>query len=212
MSTQIARGGKSFLQSRTLTSQDINSFIDLVFRTDSIVKLTPESSTGFGSGVYTSVVSIGGNAISLAVTGSQTATIAELTSKINTQVSAYATAVFIEAEQRIRIIANASGNVAVAVSTVGTLPGAILGSKQVGIRASWGTPLAGGGVNFELSNVASSTNLITAGYQVQATSAAGADIATTRTYNSSTGILQVKKASGSFIATDIVTVVGNLFG
>ncbi len=212
MATSIARGGKSFLQTRTLTSQDVKSFIDLVFKTDSIVKLTQDSLTGLGSGVYTSDISIGGNSISLAATGSQVTTIAELTAKINSQVAAYATAVFIEAEQRIRIIANASGNVAVAVSSVGTLPGAIVGSSQVGIRASWGTPLAGGGVNFELSNVASSTNLLTAGYVVQATTSAGADIAVTRTYDSTTGILQVKKSSGSFSATDIVTVVGNILG
>ena len=211
MSTTIARS-KNFLQKRTLTSQDVKSFVDLVFKTSSIVSVSSDSATGLGSSVYSSTLSIGGNSVPVSVTGASTATIADLATAINTAVAAHATAVFIEAEQRIRVIANASGSVAISVSSVGTLPGAIVGTKQVGITASWGTPCETGGVNFELTNTATTDNAVAAEFISKARTSAGANIDITESYVDTTGILQVKKASGSFTAGDIVTVIGNLVG
>lgn len=204
---------RPFMKTRTLTSADLNSFVDIQLKSSSsVIKVTSESKTGYETDkAYTSVLTIGGSAKTITVSGSDTATIADLTSKINIALSGTATATFVETEKVIRIQANASGATAFVVTDSGSLMSGIVGDKVQGLTATYGTPCVGGGVNFQLSNTATASNQVYAGYVVQAYTSAGVDIAVTRTYDSATGVLQIKKASGSFSATDTVTVVGNLF-
>lgn len=203
---------KNFLQQKTLASYDIKSFVDLRLRTNKTINLRPESPTGLNaSTTYTTTLSIGGNTVSVAISGSSLSTIVGLTTALNTAVSSYATASFIQDESVIRILANASGTTAISVTTVGTLPGSIKGNKVESITTEYGLACVGGGVNFILSNVASVDNVVNAPCVVQATTSAGVDIAVTRVYDNTTGILQVKKASGSFSVGDSIVVIGNLY-
>lgn len=203
---------KNFLQQKTLASYDIKSFVDLRLKTNKTINLNASSPTGLVAGInYTTTLSIGGSTVSVSISGTSLTTIAGLTTALNTAVSSQATATFIQDESVIRILANASGTTAISVTTIGTLPGSIVGDKIESITTEYGLPCVGGGVNFILSNVASSDNLIYAPSVVQATTSAGVDIAITRVYDNATGILQVKKSSGSFSVNDSIVVIGNLY-
>lgn len=203
---------KNFLQQKTLASYDIKSFVDLRLKTNKTINLTPDSPTGLVAGInYTTTLSINGSTISVSISGTSLSNIAGLTSALNTAVSSVATASFIQDESVIRILANASGSTAISVTTIGTLPSSIIGDKTQSIITEYGQACVGGGVNFILSNVASAENLVYAPHVVQATTSAGADIAVTRVYDNTTGILQVKKASGSFSVGDSIVVIGNLY-
>lgn len=204
---------RPFMKTRTLDTNDVNSFVDIQLKSSSsVIKITSDSPTGLEAGkAYTSVLTIGGSAKTITVSGSTNHTVADLTKAMNTALSGTATATFVETEKVIRIRANASGATAFVVTSTGSLISGIIGDKTQGLTAFYGTPCVGGGVNFQLSNTATTTNLVYAGYIVKAYTSAGADIAVTATYDSTIGVLQVKKASGSFSATDVVTVVGNLF-
>jgi hypothetical protein len=203
---------KNFLQQKTLASYDIKSFVDLRLKTNKTINLNASSPTGLDPATtYTTALSIGGNAISVSIIGTSLTTIAGLTSALNTAVSSYATASFIADESVIRILASASGSTALSVTTIGTLPSAIKGDKIESITTEYGLACVGGGVNFILSNVASSDNPVYAPHVAQATTSAGADIGITHVYDTTTGILQVKKASGSFSVGDSIVVIGNLY-
>lgn len=203
---------RSFTKFRTLDSTDVKSFIDINLKGSSVQKITGDSPVGYASGtVYTTSLSINSTPLNISISGESVSTIAQLAAKINSQISGTASATFVELDKCIRISANASGSIAASIVTVGNLVSGIVGDKSQSLSASYGTPCGGGGVNFSLTNTASVGSPIYAGYIVQGRTSAGAEIAVTATYDSTNGNLQVKKASGSFSATDLVTVVGNLF-
>lgn len=197
---------RNFLQSKTITTNDVNSFVDIILSTQKTYKVASDTETGLsGSTVYTSVLSINGSSRTISVTGSQVTTIAKLVTAINTSLSGLATAIFIEDESLIKIRAVASGSTAISVTTIGTMITELKGTKVIGISASYGTPCVGGGVNFIASNTASASNTVDCAFIADARTSAGARIEVVTSYNNTTGVLQIKKASGSFSATDVVT-------
>ena len=197
---------RNFLQSKTITANDQNSFVDIILKTQKTYKITTDTETGLsGSTVYTSVLSIGGVSKTISVTGSNVTTIASLVTALNTSLSGSATVNFDEDESLIKIKASASGSTAISVTTIGSLIVSLVGTKVIGISASYGTPCVGGGVNFLVANTASATNLIDCAYIADSRSSAGARIEVTTSYSTSTGVLQIKKASGRFTVGDVVT-------
>lgn len=199
------------LQSKVITASDVRSFVDIRLQTSKIINLEEDSSTGYDANtVYSSVISIGGSQRTISVTGSSVTTIAQLVTALNSSLSGSATATFVKDESLIKIIASASGSTAISVVTIGTLISGLVGDKAKGISASYGTPCVGGGVNFILSNVASATNTISAAYLVQSRTSAGANVEVTSAYVTTTGVLQIKKASGAFSVGDVVTTFYNL--
>lgn len=197
---------RNFLQSKTISDNDQNSFVDILLNTQKTYKVANDTETGFsGSTVYTSVLSIGGSSRTISVTGSQVTTIAKLVTAINTSLSGVATATFIEDESLIKIRTVASGSTAISVTTIGSLITELKGTKVIGISASYGTPCVGGGVNFTVTNTASASNLIDCAYIVDARDSSGARIEVIPVYSNITGVLQIKKASGRFTVGDVIT-------
>lgn len=197
---------RNFLQSKTISANDQNSFVDILLNTQKTYKVANDTETGFSdSTVYTSVLSINGSSRTISVTGSQVTTIAKLVTAINTSLSGVATATFIEDESLIKIRAVASGSTAISVTTIGSLITELKGTKVIGISASYGTPCVGGGVNFTVTNTASASNLIDCAYIVDARDSSGARIEVIPVYSNITGVLQIKKASGRFTVGDVIT-------
>jgi hypothetical protein len=197
---------RNFLQSKTITANDQNSFVDIILSTQKTYKVTTDTETGLsGSTVYTSVLSIGGVSRTVSVTGSSVTTIASLVTALNSRLTGLATAVFIEDESLIKIRTAASGNTAISVTTIGSLITELKGTKVIGITASYGTPCVGGGVNFIVTNTASSSNTIDCAFIADSRSSAGARVEVTTSYTNTTGVLQIKRASGRFSVGDVVT-------
>jgi hypothetical protein len=210
--TTIARS-KNFLQSKTLTANDIKSFVDIKLKTISVIKLDENSPTGYKTDkAYESVVTINSSAIPISISGSEVPTIGVLVSKLNTELSGSASALFLGDENKIRIVTVSTGAIDVEATEPGSLISGLIGTSASPLSAGFQTPCIAGGVNFELTNVASSDNPVNAGFISKARTSAGADIAITEVYDNETGILQVKKASGSFSVGDEVTAIGNLIG
>ena len=209
--------GKNLLYRKTITSYETKSFVDIQLKTDTIKKLSTDSSTGLNAAsTYTTVLVIAGTTRTISVSGNGITTVAGLVNSLNTALGVAGTATFLGAvsgstEQVIRI-QTAGASDTLTISSSGSLISSLVGDKFIGIKASYGTPVVNGGYNFVISNAASVSNPIDIGFFAQATTALGVDIAISRIYNRTTGEVTVKKSSGSFSATDVITVYCNILG
>lgn len=189
---------------KTIDSTNTKSFVDIKLKSDSsIVDVKEDTLTGLVSGTnYTTEISINSTPQTLTIAGEDATSIASLVNAINDVITA-GSAFFIEQEQVIRIQTSASGATAISVVSAGTLIEGLIGTNAIKFTASYRTPVVGGGVQFQLTNTASSDNPIHAMTQVNVTRA-GVAVTYTKLYDETTGVLIVK---GTFQVNDIVDIL-----
>lgn len=216
----MAKGNtRGFTVKKVITPKEMTSYVDIKIRgKSSLLNLDPTTiKNGLVSGqVYQAQFTIGATNKTLAVTGSSSVvTIADLSKVLHSQVtgnSAKVEMVNLDNYLALRFMTSATGSSS-AISLVDiNLVKNIKGDDLAPLKANISEPCIGGGINFELTNVASQDNPMDAGAIVQATDSTGTDIPIKRIMNPNTGNLQIKKASGFFAEGDSIVASWSLFG